>query len=187
MIGLSRSTPDAPGELGSARGVIAGLAVCGDRLSLLPLRSHGDGEVEVGLGVGALLAAPIANPESPEAARAGDRRAIGRESCIRAGGGRATAEDLDVTDFAATSRLVQSTFQGNARPDYFFNAKMASGAGLWPPPFVLGSCASKHAVVGRWTSLRIEAAAAGVRVRVLCPGAVRTPALTDEAMYGKVR
>jgi NAD(P)-dependent dehydrogenase (short-subunit alcohol dehydrogenase family) len=153
---------------------------------------------------------------------------------IRAGGGRATAEGLDVTDFAAMSRLVQDTFQGAGRLDYVFNVagigivgearyyeledwyrlldvnvrgvvhgvqaaypimlrqgfghivNMASGAGLWPSPFVVGYCATKHAVVGLSTSLRIEAAAAGVRVSVLCPGAVRTPALTVESRYGKV-
>jgi short-subunit dehydrogenase len=63
---------------------------------------------------------------------------------------------------------------------------MASGAGLWPSPFVVSYCTSKHAVVGLSTSLRIEAAAAGVRVSVLCPGPVRTPALTGESRYGKV-
>jgi len=153
---------------------------------------------------------------------------------IRDGGGRANAEDLDVTDFLATSRLVQSTFQRAGRLDYLFNiagigivgearyyeledwyrildvnlrgvvhgvqaaypimlrqgfghiVNMASGAGLWPSPFVVGYCTTKHAVVGLSTSLRIEAAAAGVRVSVLCPGAVRTPALTCESRYGKV-
>jgi NAD(P)-dependent dehydrogenase (short-subunit alcohol dehydrogenase family) len=153
---------------------------------------------------------------------------------IRAGGGRATAEALDVTDFAATSRIVQHTFQDAGRLDYLFNiagigivgearyyelddwyriidvnlrgvvhgvqaaypimirqgfghiVNMASGAGLWPSPFVVGYCTTKHAVVGLSTALRIEAAAAGVRVSVLCPGAVRTPALTCESRYGKV-
>jgi NAD(P)-dependent dehydrogenase (short-subunit alcohol dehydrogenase family) len=153
---------------------------------------------------------------------------------IRAGGGRATAEELDVTDFAATNRLVQGLFQAAGRLDYLFNiagigivgearyyeledwyrlldvnlrgvvhgvqaaypimirqgfghiVNMASGAGLWPSPFVVGYCTTKHAVVGLSTSLRIEAAAAGVCVSVLCPGAVRTPALTVESKYGKV-
>jgi NAD(P)-dependent dehydrogenase (short-subunit alcohol dehydrogenase family) len=153
---------------------------------------------------------------------------------IGAGGGRATAADLDVTDFAATSRLVQSTFQSAGRLDYVFNiagigivgearyyelddwyrlldvnvrgvvhgvqaaypimlrqgfghiVNMASGAGLWPSPFVVGYCMTKHAVVGLSTSLRIEAAPRGVRVSVLCPGVVRTPAITGEARYGKV-
>ena len=153
---------------------------------------------------------------------------------IREAGGRATAEDLDVTDFPAMNRLVQNTFQSAGRLDYVFNiagigivgearyyeledwyrvldvnlrgvvhgvqaaypimlrqgfghiVNMASAAGLWPSPFVVSYCASKHAVVGLSTSLRIEAAAAGIRVSVLCPGAVRTPALTAESRYGKV-
>ncbi len=149
-------------------------------------------------------------------------------------GGRAIAEALDVTDFAATSRLVQDSFQREGRLDYIFNnagigiagearyyeledwyrvldvnlrgvvhgvqaaypimlrqgfghiVNTASIAGLWPSPLVVGYCATKHAVVGLSTSLRIEAAAAGVRVSVLCPGPVRTSALTCEAKYGKV-
>jgi NAD(P)-dependent dehydrogenase (short-subunit alcohol dehydrogenase family) len=153
---------------------------------------------------------------------------------IRDSGGRATAEKLDVTDFPATNRLVQSTFQSAGRLDYVFNiagigivgearyyeledwyrvldvnlrgvvhgvqaaypimlrqgfghiVNMASAAGLWPSPFVVGYCTTKHAVVGLSTSLRIEAAAAGVRVSVLCPGVIRTPALTAESRYGKV-
>jgi NAD(P)-dependent dehydrogenase (short-subunit alcohol dehydrogenase family) len=36
---------------------------------------------------------------------------------------------------------------------------------------------TKHAVVGLSTSLRIEAAALGVRVSVLCPSAIETPIL----------
>ncbi len=153
---------------------------------------------------------------------------------IRENGGQATAEELDVTDFPATSRLVQNTFQIGGRLDYVFNnagigivgearlyeledwyrvldvnlrgvihgvqaaypimlrqgfghiVNMASGAGLIPSPLVVGYCATKHAVVGLSTSLRIEAAAAGVRVSVLCPGVVRTPALSGGGRYGKV-
>ncbi len=153
---------------------------------------------------------------------------------IREGGGQATAEDLDVTDFPAVNRLVQNTFQHAGRLDYVFNiagigivgearyyeledwyrvldvnlrgvvhgvhaayplmlrqgfghiVNMASTAGLWPSPFVVSYCATKHAVVGLSMSLRIEAAAAGVRVSVLCPGPVRTPGLTCESRYGKV-
>jgi NAD(P)-dependent dehydrogenase (short-subunit alcohol dehydrogenase family) len=62
----------------------------------------------------------------------------------------------------------------------------ASAAGLLPEPIVVGYCASKHAVVGLSISLRIEAAAAGVRVSVLCPGVVRTPVLIDCGKYGKM-
>lgn len=53
----------------------------------------------------------------------------------------------------------------------------ASVAGLIPTAFAMGYGATKHAVVGLSKSLRIEAAAYGVRVSVLCPGAIRTPIL----------
>jgi NAD(P)-dependent dehydrogenase (short-subunit alcohol dehydrogenase family) len=53
----------------------------------------------------------------------------------------------------------------------------ASGAGLAAPPFVAAYAATKHAVVGLTLGLRPEAALHGVRVSVLCPGAVETPAL----------
>jgi NAD(P)-dependent dehydrogenase (short-subunit alcohol dehydrogenase family) len=153
---------------------------------------------------------------------------------IRENGGQATAEQLDVTDFPATNRLVECMFQMWGRLDYIFNnagigivgearlyeledwnrvldvnlrgvvhgvqaaypimlrqgfghiVNTASVAGLFPYPLLVGYSATKHAVVGLTTSLRIEAAAAGVRVSVLCPGAVRTPALTDGGKYGKM-
>jgi NAD(P)-dependent dehydrogenase (short-subunit alcohol dehydrogenase family) len=155
-------------------------------------------------------------------------------AAIRAQGGRATAAALDVTDFAATERLVRQTADRHGRLDYLFNnaglgvlgearyyditdwdkvfdvclrgvvngvqaayplmlrqgyghiVNTASAAGLFPCPTVVSYCAAKHAVVGLSTSLRVEAAAAGVRVSVLCPGAVRTPILEGGGKYGKV-
>ena len=56
----------------------------------------------------------------------------------------------------------------------------ASGAGLSPAPFTVPYSATKHAVVGLSTGLRPEAALHGVRVSVLCPGAVETPILDAE-------
>ena len=53
----------------------------------------------------------------------------------------------------------------------------ASMAGLGAPPFVAAYAATKHAVVGLSNALRPEAALHGVRVSVLCPGAVDTPIL----------
>ena len=53
----------------------------------------------------------------------------------------------------------------------------ASGAGLVAPPFVAAYAMTKHAVVGLSTALRAEAALHGVRVSVICPGAVETPIL----------
>jgi NAD(P)-dependent dehydrogenase (short-subunit alcohol dehydrogenase family) len=55
----------------------------------------------------------------------------------------------------------------------------ASGAGLVGLPFVVAYSATKHAVVGLSTALRPEAALRGVRVSVVCPGAVETRILDD--------
>jgi len=54
---------------------------------------------------------------------------------------------------------------------------VASLAGLGPSPMLAPYGMSKHAIVGLSTSLRIEAAALGVRVSVLCPAAIETPLL----------
>lgn len=61
----------------------------------------------------------------------------------------------------------------------------ASAAGLVPAPENVGYAATKHAVVGLSTSLRIEAAKSGIRVSVLCPGLIRT-AILDGGKYGKI-
>jgi len=53
----------------------------------------------------------------------------------------------------------------------------ASVAGVAPTPAEGAYAATKHAVVGLSTALRIEAAAFGVKVSVVCPGAVDTPIL----------
>jgi len=60
----------------------------------------------------------------------------------------------------------------------------ASIAGLMPWPMEIGYSATKHAVVGLSTSLRAEAAHAGVRVSALCPGLVRTP-IIHGGKYGR--
>lgn len=53
----------------------------------------------------------------------------------------------------------------------------ASVAGVIPSPLITPYSMTKHAVVGLTLSLRGEAAAHGVRVTALCPGAVETPIL----------
>ncbi len=53
----------------------------------------------------------------------------------------------------------------------------ASMAGLISIPSMAAYTATKHAVVGLSKSLRVEAAIAGIRVSVLCPGVIRTPIL----------
>ena len=61
---------------------------------------------------------------------------------------------------------------------------VASGAGLMPSPFTLPYTATKFAVVGLSTALRTEAEFHGIRVSVVCPGAVRTPLLKRKAPKG---
>ena len=53
----------------------------------------------------------------------------------------------------------------------------ASLAGLLPSPMLTPYAMTKHGVVGLSTSLRMEAAAHGVRVSVICPGVIDTPLL----------
>src|SRR6266851_10472536 len=53
----------------------------------------------------------------------------------------------------------------------------ASMAGLVPSPGLTPYAMTKHAVVGLSLSLRVEAAAYGVRVTAVCPGVVETPIL----------
>jgi NAD(P)-dependent dehydrogenase (short-subunit alcohol dehydrogenase family) len=62
----------------------------------------------------------------------------------------------------------------------------ASVGGLVHGPGNIAYTMTKHAVVALSESLRIEAAQAGVRVSVICPGAVRTPILAGGGKYGKM-
>jgi NAD(P)-dependent dehydrogenase (short-subunit alcohol dehydrogenase family) len=57
---------------------------------------------------------------------------------------------------------------------------VASAAGLAPTPLAVPYAMTKHAVVGLSRSLRIEAAALGVRVSALCPAAIETPILDSD-------
>jgi NAD(P)-dependent dehydrogenase (short-subunit alcohol dehydrogenase family) len=62
----------------------------------------------------------------------------------------------------------------------------SSMAGLMHGPGNLAYTTTKHAVVALSESLRIEAAQTGVRVSVICPGAIRTPILEGGGKYGKM-
>jgi NAD(P)-dependent dehydrogenase (short-subunit alcohol dehydrogenase family) len=53
----------------------------------------------------------------------------------------------------------------------------SSAAGLAAPAFVAPYAASKYGVVGLSAAMRPEAARHGVRISILCPGAVDTPIL----------
>jgi NAD(P)-dependent dehydrogenase (short-subunit alcohol dehydrogenase family) len=160
--------------------------------------------------------------------------ARGVAAAIRAGGGKATAAEVDVSHFEAVNQLVEATVNAHGRLDYLFNnagigilgearhyqiqdwdrvlnvnlrgvvngvqaaypvmlrqgfghiVNTASMAGLVSSPWLVSYSTAKHAVVGLSLALRVEAAAAGVRVSVLCPGVVRTPILEGGGKYGKL-
>lgn len=149
-------------------------------------------------------------------------------------GGKATAVNLDVTDFPALQQLVHDSVERTGRLDYMFNnagiaiggrvhdygiqewnqiidvnlrgvvngvqaayclmmkqgfghiVNTASITGLMPTPGQAPYSMTKHAVVGLSLSLRAEAALLGIRVSVLCPGAIRTPILYGGGKYGKM-
>jgi NAD(P)-dependent dehydrogenase (short-subunit alcohol dehydrogenase family) len=62
----------------------------------------------------------------------------------------------------------------------------ASMAGLIAAPMQISYTATKHAVVGLSRAMRVEARRYGVKVSVLCPGAIRTPILRG-GRYGRFK
>ena len=80
---------------------------------------------------------------------------------------------------------VQAAYPVMLKQGYGHIVNTASMAGLCPFPMGVSYAATKHAVVGLSTSLRIEAAGAGVRVSVFCPGFIRTQIMRGGGKYGK--
>jgi len=81
---------------------------------------------------------------------------------------------------------VQAAYPVMVQQGYGHLVNTASMAGLTPFPMNASYSATKHAVVGLSTSIRIEAAPLGVRVSVLCPGVIRTAILYDGGVHGKL-
>jgi NAD(P)-dependent dehydrogenase (short-subunit alcohol dehydrogenase family) len=80
---------------------------------------------------------------------------------------------------------VQAAYPVMLKQGYGHIVNTASMAGLCPFPMGVSYAATKHAVLGLSTSLRIEAADAGVRVSVFCPGFIRTQIMYGGGKYGK--
>ncbi|HWR72048.1 MAG TPA: SDR family oxidoreductase [Nitrospirota bacterium] len=81
---------------------------------------------------------------------------------------------------------IQAAYQIMRKQGFGHIVNTASMAGLMPSPGNVAYAATKYAVVGLSKSLRAEAAQAGVRVSVLCPGVIRTPILEGGGKYGKM-
>lgn len=69
---------------------------------------------------------------------------------------------------------VTTTYPTMLKQGFGHIVNVSSGAGLAPRPGMVPYAATKHAVVGLSTSLRLEAAAHGVGVSVVCPGFIGT-------------
>ena len=118
-------------------------------------------------------------------------REHGRLDYVFNNAGIGIAGEADEIPLAAWQRIIDINLHGvlhGVMAAYPIMLKQGSGhiintaslAGLGPAPLLAPYALTKHAVVGLSTSLRIEAAARGVRVSVLCPAAIETPILDTE-------
>jgi len=81
---------------------------------------------------------------------------------------------------------VLSAYPVMVRQGFGHIVNTASIAGIIPFAGMIGYTTTKHAVIGLSQSLRAEAALYGVRVSVLCPGAIRTPILANGGKFGRI-
>jgi NAD(P)-dependent dehydrogenase (short-subunit alcohol dehydrogenase family) len=95
--------------------------------------------------------------------------------------------DLDLADWARVMDVnvwgvvhgIHAVYPVMLQQGHGHIVNIASGAGLGPRPGMVPYAASKHAVVGLSTSLRAEAEHLGVKVSVVCPGAIATAMLAS--------
>jgi NAD(P)-dependent dehydrogenase (short-subunit alcohol dehydrogenase family) len=107
-------------------------------------------------------------------------------------GGEMDGYDRDDWDYVIDVNLrgvaygIQAVYPSMVRRGSGHIVNTASMAGLITAPAQGVYTATKHAVVGVSKALRVEAARHGVRISVLCPGAIRTPILTG-GVYGRTK
>jgi NAD(P)-dependent dehydrogenase (short-subunit alcohol dehydrogenase family) len=94
-------------------------------------------------------------------------------------------DDVIDVNLRGVTHGIQAVYPTMARQRSGHIVNTASMAGLVPAPATGVYSATKFAVVGLSKALRLEAERHGVRVSVLCPGAIRTPILTGGA-YGRI-
>jgi len=81
---------------------------------------------------------------------------------------------------------IQAAYKRMMEQGFGHIVNTASMAGFMPGPGNIAYTTTKHGVIGLSQSLRAEAAQRGIRVSVVCPGAIRTPILEDGGKYGKM-
>lgn len=182
---------------GGARGIGRSLAeVLGERGCRVVLADINEGLLEA--TVSALREAgveaqgrrvDVGSPTDVEGLIVGTHRDLGRiDFLFNNAGINVFAEVID-TSLEDWSRLIDVNLRGVVHGVHFAYPIMceqgfghivntASVAGIAPTPAEGAYAATKHAVVGLSTALRIEAATHGVGVSVVCPGGVDTPILS---------
>jgi NAD(P)-dependent dehydrogenase (short-subunit alcohol dehydrogenase family) len=96
-----------------------------------------------------------------------------------------TLEDWDLlidVNFRGVIHGVHAAYPIMRQQGFGHIVNIASAAGLIPAAAEGAYAATKHAVVGLSSSLRIEAESFGVKVSVVCPGLIDTPIL-DSTKY----
>jgi NAD(P)-dependent dehydrogenase (short-subunit alcohol dehydrogenase family) len=95
-------------------------------------------------------------------------------------------DDVIDVNLRGVAHGVQAAYPIMVRQGFGHLVNTASMAGLTTSPFAGSYTTTKHAVVGLSRALRIEARPHGIRVSVLCPGAIRTPIL-EGGRYGRLK
>jgi NAD(P)-dependent dehydrogenase (short-subunit alcohol dehydrogenase family) len=94
-------------------------------------------------------------------------------------------DDVFDVNLRGVAHGIQAVYPQMIRQGSGHIVNTASMAGLVAAPGDGSYTATKHAVVGLSKALRLEAKRHGVRVSVLCPGAIRTPILTG-GRFGRI-
>ncbi|MEM7137608.1 MAG: SDR family oxidoreductase [Myxococcota bacterium] len=131
----------------------------------------------------------VRDPAAVERLVRGARRKFGRIDYLFNNAGINVFAELLDTSLDDWNQLIDVNLRGVVHGVHFAYPIMreqgfghivntASVAGIAPTPAEGAYAATKHAVVGLSTTLAMEAAAHGVKVSVVCPGAVDTPILS---------
>jgi NAD(P)-dependent dehydrogenase (short-subunit alcohol dehydrogenase family) len=177
------------GASGIGRAVSAALAARGAAVVVADIDAAGARAVAEGIGTGATGAAlDVTDAAAVRRLVEGTAAAHGRLDYLFNNAGIGAGGPVEQLELAEWQRVLDvdlnSVIYGVAaaypimvRQESGHIVNTASLAGLIPTPLLTPYAAAKHAVVGLSISLRVEAAAYGVRVSAVCPGPVDTPLL----------
>lgn len=189
------------GASGIGRALATALAGRGARVVLADLDEESAGKVAAGLrsqgGEASAVGLDVADFPAVERLVQDTVRAYGRLDYLFNNAGIVVGGELRLyriddwhrvfdVNLRGVANGVQAAYAVMLEQGFGHIVNTASLAGLTPITLAASYCATKHGIVGLSMALRMEAAAMGIRVSVLCPGVVRTPMLVDGGRYGKL-